>query len=79
MIQEKIEKYHQKYHQPCDFGVPFWVHFGDILEPLLAVARFFEDLFSGTFAGHPQERFWTPKWNKREPKEVKMGPERIPK
>ena len=40
MIQEKIEKYHQKYHQPCDFGVPFWTHFGDILEPLLAVARF---------------------------------------
>jgi hypothetical protein len=48
-------------------------------QPLLAVARFFEDLFSSTFAGHPQERFWTPKLNKRVPKKAKMDPERVPK
>ena len=58
-------------------------HFGPILETFWSLCLrwrvFVEDLFSGTFAGHPQERFWTPKWSKREPKEAKMGPERIPK
>ena len=65
MIQENIEKYHQKDHQPCDFGVPFWTHFGDILEPLLAVARF----------------CWRPvfRYLRGVPKGAKMDPKRVPK
>jgi hypothetical protein len=56
MIREHIEKYNQKYRQPCDFG--------PILEPFALdfppVKRLFGDLVFGTSAGHPWDRFWPP-------------------
>jgi hypothetical protein len=48
------KKYQLKYHQPCDFGVPFWSLLHDCF-PLLRV--FVSDLFFGTFAGTPTGDF----------------------
>ena len=54
-------------------------HFGAICMILSRGGAFFSDLLFGTFAGHPQERFWTPKWSKRVPKGAQMEPESVPK
>ena len=52
MMREHIEKYHQKDHQPCDFGS----HFGASCDVLSRGGAFFCDLFFGTSGGVPP---WT--------------------
>ena len=43
MMRGKPQTNHRKYHQPCDFGVPFWSH-------LLDGFRTFCNLFPGWFS-----------------------------
>ena len=81
-MRENLRNNHWKYHQPCDFGVPFWSHFHGCLR-LLRVT--FATSFSEPSRGTPKGDFGRqsgakgcqkkPKWR---PKGAKNNAKRTP-
>ena len=72
MMREKLRKNHRKYHQPCDFGVPFWRH----LQSTFALRRvLFPTCFSKPLRGTPKSDFG----RQNEAKECQNEPKWSPK